>query len=216
VVQGDVTYMEKMIESLVVEFDQAKYEEYLSFGSKSPRTRQYRKVSSGTRSQVRSEIPSDATGKKSAMANRITRNARVNVSHETHKVSVADVPIHARPLPQLQVTGGSQQPVWRNRSIKCRQRQARVNYKRKKLEQPYVQQIQNARLQPASILSYVRCMKSAYGDQNTKPNRLAFLRLHFPNTTFNSVRSVLLLRDTRPASLQPNAELRKYACLDRR
>ena len=27
--QGDVTFMEKMVESLVVEFDQAKYEEFL-------------------------------------------------------------------------------------------------------------------------------------------------------------------------------------------
>ena len=73
VVQGDVTYMGKMVESLIVEFDQAKYEEFLSFGSKSPRARQYRKVSSGTCSQVRSEIPSDATDKKSAMANYITQ-----------------------------------------------------------------------------------------------------------------------------------------------
>jgi len=29
IVQGDVTFMEKMVESLVVEFDQAKYEEFL-------------------------------------------------------------------------------------------------------------------------------------------------------------------------------------------
>jgi len=39
VAQGDVTYMEKMIESLIVEFDQAKYEEFLSSGSKSLRAR---------------------------------------------------------------------------------------------------------------------------------------------------------------------------------
>ena len=39
--------MEKMVESLVVEFDQAKYEEFLSSGSKSPKARQYRKVSLG-------------------------------------------------------------------------------------------------------------------------------------------------------------------------
>ena len=76
VAQGDVTYMGKIVKSLVVEFDQAKYEELLSSSSKSPRARQYRKVSSGTRSQVRSEIPSDATDKKSTMANHITRNTR--------------------------------------------------------------------------------------------------------------------------------------------
>ena len=35
--QGDVTFMGKMVESLVVEFDQAKYEEFLSSGSKGPR-----------------------------------------------------------------------------------------------------------------------------------------------------------------------------------
>ena len=35
VAQGDVTYMRKMIESLIMEFDQAKYEEFLSSGSKS-------------------------------------------------------------------------------------------------------------------------------------------------------------------------------------
>ena len=51
VAQGDVTYMGKMVESLIVEFDQAKYEEFLSSGSKSPRVvRQYRKVSSEVRS----------------------------------------------------------------------------------------------------------------------------------------------------------------------
>ena len=51
VAQGDVTYVEKMVESLIVEFDQfdqAKYEEFISSGSKSPKARVYRKVSSGT------------------------------------------------------------------------------------------------------------------------------------------------------------------------
>jgi len=124
VAQGDVTYIGKMVESLVMEFNQVKYEEFFSSGSKSPRVRRCRKVSLGTHSQVRSEIPSDAIGKKSAMANRITRNARVNVSHETCEVSVTDVqPVHARPLPQLQVTGGSQQPVWCNWNAERRQRQ---------------------------------------------------------------------------------------------
>ena len=37
VAQGDVTYMGKMVELLIVKFDQAKYEEFLSSGSKSPR-----------------------------------------------------------------------------------------------------------------------------------------------------------------------------------
>ena len=72
VAQGDVTYMGKMVESLIVEFDQAKYEEILSSGSKSPRARQCCMVSSGTHSQIPSEIPSDVTGTKSAVANRVT------------------------------------------------------------------------------------------------------------------------------------------------
>jgi len=37
--QGDVTCMGRIVESLVVEFDQAKYEEFLSSGSESPRAR---------------------------------------------------------------------------------------------------------------------------------------------------------------------------------
>jgi len=78
---------------------------------------------------------------------------------------------------------------------------ARINYRRKKLEQSTVQQIQNARLKPASLLSYDRCVKSAYGDQNAKLNRLAFLRCHSPSATFSSVRAMFLLRDTRPAFL---------------
>jgi len=57
------------------------------------------------------------------MTNHITRNTRVNVSHETREVSIADIqPIHARPLTQFQVTGGSQQPVWRNWNAERRQR----------------------------------------------------------------------------------------------
>jgi len=37
VAQGDVTFMEKTVESLVMEFDQVKYEEFISSGSKSLR-----------------------------------------------------------------------------------------------------------------------------------------------------------------------------------
>jgi len=123
VAQGDVIYMGIMVESLIVEFNKAKYEEFLSSSSKSPRARQHRKVSSGTRSPVHSEIPSDPTGKKSAMANHITHNIRVNVSYETREVNVADIqPVHARPLPQFQVTGGSHQPVRRNQNAERRQR----------------------------------------------------------------------------------------------
>ena len=41
VAQGDVICMGKTVESLVVKFDQAKYEEFLSSGSKSPKARAY-------------------------------------------------------------------------------------------------------------------------------------------------------------------------------
>ena len=75
---------------------------------------------------------------------------------------------------------------------------ARVKYRPKKLEQSSVQQIQNARIRPASLLSCVRRTKTAYGDQNAKPNRLAFLRLYFPNATISNVRSASpLSRGTR-------------------
>jgi len=78
---------------------------------------------------------------------------------------------------------------------------ARVNYRRKKLEQLSVQQIQNARLRLASLLSYVKHSKFAFGNQNVKLKRLTFMRLHPSNAMFSSTRSMPLLRDTRPASL---------------
>ena len=89
--QGDVTFMGRKVESLIIEFDQAKYEEFLSSGSRSPKARVYRKVSLGICSQVRSKILSDATGEKDVVANRIMRNARVNVSQETCVVNIPDV-----------------------------------------------------------------------------------------------------------------------------
>ena len=105
----------KTVESLVVEFDQAKYEEFLSSGSRSPKARAFHRVSSGICSQVHSEILSDATGEKDVMANRIMRNARVNVSQKTRVVNIPDVqPVH--PLAQHQVTRGSLQPARRNRN----------------------------------------------------------------------------------------------------
>ena len=39
VAQSDITYMGKMVKTLIVKFDQAKYEEFLSSSSKSPRAR---------------------------------------------------------------------------------------------------------------------------------------------------------------------------------
>ena len=53
VAQADVNFIRATVESLVVEFDQVKYEKYLSSTSKSLKTtRQYHKVSSKIHSQV--------------------------------------------------------------------------------------------------------------------------------------------------------------------
>ena len=77
VVQGDVTFMRKMIESLVVKFDQAKYEEFLSSGSKSLRVaRQYRRVFSEIHSQVFSETSPKMACANSAISDRVAHGLR--------------------------------------------------------------------------------------------------------------------------------------------
>jgi len=68
-----------------------------------------------------------------------------------------------------------------------------VNYRREKLEQLPVQQIRNARLKPVSLLNHVRRAKSVFGDLNAKPTKPAFLKLHIPNATISSARSVPLI-----------------------
>jgi len=98
VAQGDVIYKAKTVESLVVEFDQAKYEEFLSSGSKSPKARAYRRVSTGICPEIRSEILSDAAAVKEVVAKCVTRNARTNVSQETHVVNLSGVQL-VYPLP---------------------------------------------------------------------------------------------------------------------
>ena len=100
VVQDDVLRKGKMVESLVVEFDQAKYEEFLSSGSKSPKTRVCRRVSSGQPPEAQSEALSGApaahcakfgsradasqkarvTSDTSAAINRVAQNTRANAS----------------------------------------------------------------------------------------------------------------------------------------
>ena len=82
--EGDITFMGKIVESLVVKFDQAKYEEFLSSSSKSPRVAwQYRRVSSEICSQVPSETSSKMACANIAISGRVACVARVNVSHET-------------------------------------------------------------------------------------------------------------------------------------
>ena len=99
VAQGDVAFMGKKVESLVVKFDQTKYEEFLSSGFKSLRARQYRKVSSEIHSRVSSETSPNMACSESILAGCITRKGRVNISHETHEANVVDgQPGHAHPL----------------------------------------------------------------------------------------------------------------------
>ena len=55
--QLDVQFLGKTVESLVMKFDQGKFEEFLFSSSTSPKAmRQYRKVSSETRSRISLEI----------------------------------------------------------------------------------------------------------------------------------------------------------------
>ena len=79
-----------MVESLVTEFNQAKYKEFLSSGSKNPRAQQYLKVSSDVRSQVPSETSPKMACANNAISGRIARLARVNVSHETCEANVIE------------------------------------------------------------------------------------------------------------------------------
>ena len=79
---------------------------------------------------------------------------------------------------------------------------AHVDNRCKKLKKPSIQQIQDARLIPASLLNRIRRAKSASKYQNTELKRLIFLRPYLTHAMFSNVRSVSLLRDTRPLSLR--------------
>jgi len=115
VVQGDILYKGKTVESLVVEFDQAKYKEFLSSGSKSPKARVYRRVSTGTCPVAHSELLSEAAAAREVVANHAMSDTRANVFQETRVVKFSGVhPIH--PLPQHQVLVGFSQPPRRNRN----------------------------------------------------------------------------------------------------
>ena len=103
VAQDDVSFMRKMVESLVMKFDQVKFEEFLSSGSKSPKVvRQYRRVSSKIRSQVSSETSPKMVCANWAISGHVTCVARVNVSHETHEANdFESQSCHAPSLPLL-------------------------------------------------------------------------------------------------------------------
>ena len=61
-----------------------------------------------------------------------------------------------------------------------------VDNRWKKLEKPSVQQIQDARFMPDSLLNRIRRAKSASGYQNVELKRLAFLRLHLTDVMFSN------------------------------
>jgi len=131
-----------MVESLVVEFDQGKFEEFLSLGSASPQImRQYHKVSSEIRSRISSEISprvartfayssSDATSNKVLKTSRATYAAHVNISQETRRANASvhdhkdgeDQSCHHSPPRTLQfhIAKGSQQPLRLNRNAEHR------------------------------------------------------------------------------------------------
>jgi len=109
VAQDDVLRKGKMVESLVVEFDQAKYEEFLSSGSKSPKTRVCHRVSTGKLPEAQSEALSGAaaadcvkqdtranasqkarviSGTTAVAINHVAQNTRVSVSQETRVVRI--------------------------------------------------------------------------------------------------------------------------------
>ena len=90
----------------------------------SPRVaQQYRKVSSEIRSQVLLETSSKMVCANNVISGRVACAVRINVSHETREANVVeDKSFHAPSLPQLQITGGSQQPVKCNQNIERRQR----------------------------------------------------------------------------------------------
>ena len=83
VVQAGFRLLGKMVRSLIIEFDQEKFEEFLSSGSASPKAmRQYRKISSETCSQISLKIISE-------VAHTTAHNAKGTTSKEVLKTSRA-------------------------------------------------------------------------------------------------------------------------------
>jgi len=81
------------------------------------------------------------------------------------------------------------------------------------LSSRYRRQIQDTRLNPASLLNCIRRAKSASGCQNAELMKLTFLRPYLADATFSNARFTSLLRDTRPASLRQKAGFMKFAFL---
>ena len=138
VVQADVQLLGKTIESLVTEFDQEKFEKFLSLGFASPKAmRHYHKVSSETRSRISSEITprgaratahsaSGVTSNEVLKTSHAARATRVNIPQGTRMANALahdqsdseDQSRHCSPLRTLQfkVAESSQQPLRLNQN----------------------------------------------------------------------------------------------------
>jgi len=145
VVQANLKLLRSMVESLIIEFDQEKFEEFLSSGSVSP------KVSSETRSQLSSETSqreahmlfdraSGSTSLEDLTTSRGANMACDNVSQEICKASVLAHSQHSggrqshRQTPpeaqQTQCARSSQQHLQAKRIVdRRRRRQARHQQK---------------------------------------------------------------------------------------
>jgi len=87
--QAYVRFLGKTIESLVVEFDQGKFKKFLSSGSAIPKAmRQYRKVSSETRSRISLEITSKVARSTAHSASGATSEEVLKTSHVVHAARV--------------------------------------------------------------------------------------------------------------------------------
>ena len=78
-------------------------------------------------------------------------------------------------------------------------------------EKPSIQQIQNARLKLAFLLSSSRLANPASLYQNTEFMKFVFLEFYLRDTMFSNARFASFLKDMRPVSLYQNTELMKSA-----
>jgi len=89
VAQANVELLKKIVESLVVEFDQEKFEKFLSSGFTNPKTMwQYCKVSYETCCRISSEISPKVARTTAHSVNGVTSNNILKTSHATHAVRV--------------------------------------------------------------------------------------------------------------------------------
>jgi len=89
VVQADVQLLKKIVESLVVKFNQEKFDELLFSGFASPKAmRQYCKDSSGTHFRISLEISSKVSRTSAHNASGVTSNEVLKTSRVAHAVRV--------------------------------------------------------------------------------------------------------------------------------